>query len=323
MSPLKKFLDRLTGSEVEPRPLLRAFGKLPESREFLQLEAGRGAPKLFQNWVKAGHDQWVTVVPAERRGTLLPCRMWAVLPEAPDHAVVAHLWRSQDSAKRVFPFTFFVVLKTPRDLTPLPALDLARRYWAGLEPLFAEIAQGQRVLQSFRDCVLDENETAPAGADLITEAQNIPASDWFEALSAGSAQWKTDFLSRLRGAVANWRAHPAAATASIRVPLSRRHDYTVQAAAWIRWLETQHPGRELQLTALALPAPATAIAPAVALITRPLREGDFQLLTSDAPDYEYLEDLDRHPHALSDPAAADFEDGDLAGSLWDWANRSL
>ena len=79
MSPLKRIIDRLTGqSELDPKERqLRAFGKLPVSREFLQLEAGQGSGKVVQDWIKAGHESWITRAEAKQRGQIAPfCYSW-------------------------------------------------------------------------------------------------------------------------------------------------------------------------------------------------------------------------------------------------------
>jgi hypothetical protein len=98
MSPLKRIIDRITGQgELDPKERqLRAFGKLPVSREFLQLEAGQGSGKIVQDWIKAGHESWITRVEAKKRGHIAPFSYLVDIPGSKNLVALGCVWNSRD-----------------------------------------------------------------------------------------------------------------------------------------------------------------------------------------------------------------------------------
>ena len=100
MSPLKRIFNRLTGQDAvdSGSQILRAFGKLPSSREFLQLHAGQGPGKIGQDWVRNGHEEWVRRREGHRRGQIVPFSYFLDLPELGRQSLIACVWNSRDCA---------------------------------------------------------------------------------------------------------------------------------------------------------------------------------------------------------------------------------
>ena len=130
---LWKIINRITGQQEAGlnERLLRAFGKLPVSREFLHLEAGQGTAKLVQDWIKSGHDSWVRRFDVKKRGQIAPSCMFTTIPASRDRAVVGCIWNSRDNASppRTFPFSLFLVQSPAAHDDWLGQFLICDNYW--------------------------------------------------------------------------------------------------------------------------------------------------------------------------------------------------
>ncbi|RMF77497.1 MAG: hypothetical protein D6744_11295 [Planctomycetota bacterium] len=134
------------------------------------------------------------------------------------------------------------------------------------------------------------------------DEDSTPAGEWFGAFRRRAERWKTqpDQLADL----------------ALSCPLAPDVSPAAQAALWIRWLDelAKKAGRTIDVV---LPADAAAPSSFVTLFLRHVMPDDFQLATTDADRYEFVERLT----VASPPAEKPADDIPLAapsGSLLEW-----
>ncbi len=143
--------------------------------------------------------------------------------------------------------------------------------------------------------------TAVAGAsgmDGASTSGGVTAKDWFSSLARRSARW---------------RSQPAdAAQIAVGCPLSDGPSPDAQIALWLRWLEPF--ARQAHRTP-GMIAPAGRDGRAGYLVLRDIMPDDFQLLTSQAADYGFVDDLSRPGTAPPDAASVVPPQGSLLSWL--------
>jgi len=330
MSPLKRIIDRLIGQGAQDASerQLRAFGKLPVSREFLQLEAGQGAGKVVQDWIKAGHESWITRAEAKKRGHIAPFCYFVDIPGSKNLAALGCIWNSRDGASppRAFPFTFFL---TPPATAPnnwVGQYLICENYWRQLGGLYEPATRGDVRIQDLRAHELQPIDTLSDATEAIAhEAEQVQLGHWLESLLPNVRCDKPqEYLAFLESRLDGWRRQAHGSMLALRLPLSRAIAYRVQVAAWLRWLSTQIGESRVPLTGLFVPQEVAEAEPVLTFVTGPICEKDFQFLTTDARSHDHVEDATSYK-APSEGPSSDRQTNmqqvlSAGGSLWDWAN---
>jgi hypothetical protein len=318
MSRVGQFFGRLfTGQAGRNQAALRAYGKLPFYAEYRRLEVAPGTPTTFSQWMDEGRLAWARSAPGKAAGTIRASRLLIRLPQTRE-AVVASVWDSRDSLGRVFPFAFFVVC-------PLGALgNDPFQCWAAAFAIHATFERFHRELAvlgrggdfyrlyqkrtvSLRPDDLDERTER-----LRQEAAAIAADEWFKAVfgDLDPVPWFSSLLRRAE----RWKSEPASVPdLALSCPLAGGSAPEAQALLWLSWLSA--PVRKARKTPwLVMPAETDHHA-AVHILVRDLLPNDFQLLTTDAANYGYVENLAQVLPAgplTADLSVADSEPGDSA-----------
>lgn len=326
MSPLKRIFNRMTGQDAgDSGPqLLRAFGKLPSSREFLQLRAGQGPGKIGQDWIRDGHEEWVRRREGHRRGQIVPFSYFLDLPELGCQSLIACVWNSQDGAAppRSFPFVLYVVCTAPAAEEWLDRFLWCEHYRPQFEELFKSLSNGEtnlRDLEGYELRLPSQQEVDPDGC--AAAASQIELRIWLEAmLPALHCDSAENCLGMLTALADKWRAHASDSGIAVRLPLSRQWPYQPQVAAWLKWLAAQLTGSPHELTGLFVPLDVPQAEPAVTITTRPTCPADFHFLTSNTASYPSVDDATSCRDPSSTPAAQGSPERlSRTASLWDWA----
>lgn len=329
MSPLKRIFNRMTGQDAvdSGSQLLRAFGKLPSSREFLQLRAGQGPGKIGQDWLRNGHEEWVRRREGHRRGQIVPFSYFLDLPELSHQSLIACVWSSQDGAAppRSFPFMLYVVCTAPPAEDWLDRFLLCEHYRPQFEELFEALFEGKTSLRDLEDFELrSPSQLEVDSNDCATAASQILLRSWLQAmLPALHCDSAENCLAMLTALAERWRAHASETGIAVRLPLSRQWPYQPQVAAWLKWLASQLKGSPHELTGLFVPLDAPQAEPAVTITTRPTCPADFHFLTSNAASYPSVDDATRCKNPSSTPTAKESPQSPSdTASLWDWATAT-
>ena len=345
MGAVKRILERLfhvTGSAEGKDGLvaLRGFGKLPNYLEYQHLEDSAGLARAFQEWVVAGHNHWVQVVPSQERGSVLTTDLVGLVGDNRDEVVVARLWQSRDCANppRQFPFTFFVNVPLANwTEDPLDQFVRSSRLWSSLQVAFdrqhliyerggtfQRFYRQQKLGIKFEDGTDELKKTCAS-------ANSIPFHAWLESITSGcKANDGRALLSALENIVAEWNhASKSQPPEAVRFPLSPLFRMEVQAAAWMKWLSVNVKNSRRPTSLLVSHAP-DGKANSITLMTRPFAMEDFLLVTESASYCDQVEDICRLVPPAEDVTAENRPkpspvDILLRGeySLWDWAKMSL
>ncbi len=332
MSPLKRIIDRLTG-QSEPNPKerqIRAFGKLPVSREFLHLEAGQGPGKAVQDWIKAGHDSWITRAESKKRGQIAPFCYFVDIPDTKSLVALGCIWNSCDGASppRAFPFTFFLTQPATAQNNWIGQYMICENYWKQLADLYKPAAQGDVKIQDLREHELQPIETLSDATEAVAEeAAQVELGRWLESLLPNVRCDKPlDYLAFLESQLDGWRRQTQSSGLALRLPLSRKFAYRVQVAAWLRWLSTRISASSVPLAGLFVPQAVAEAEPVLTVVTGPICEKDFQFLTTDASSHDHVEDATCCVAPPESPSSdSHTQTGQIlssGGSMWDWANLS-
>ena len=330
MSPLKRIIDRLTGQDVpaSQERQLRAFGKLPVNREFLQLEAGQGSGKVVQDWIKAGHESWITLVEAKKRGHIAPFCYFVDIPDLKNLVALGCIWNSCDGASppRTFPFTFFLTQPATAQNNWIGQYLMCENYWRQLSGLYEPATRGDLRIQDLREHELQPIDTLSDAMDAVAEeAAKIELGRWLESLLPNVRCDKPlEYLTFLESRLDGWRRQAHGAGLAVRLPLSRAIAYRAQVAVWLRWLSTQIGEARTPLTGLFVPQEVADAEPVLTLVTGPICEKDFQFLTTDARSHDHVEDATCYKAPPQSPSIGRqthirqiLSD---CGSMWAWAN---
>lgn len=330
MMTIRKLINRLSAPDPDTarRLQLRAFGKLPSSSEFVELHAGEGPAKACQDWITSGHGHWVTCTEPEKRGRIVSSGLFGMLPEFKNHCFVARMWDSQDNTSRAFPFTLYVLEEKPNGRSWLQHLAVCQQLWRQLdqhfEPLYT-LQAGLQDMPSYAEA-LSANEIVAQAEKTAKPAQRIQLSAWLDAiLPATRCGDRIQFIRLLHSFLESWRREERQKNLGIRLPVTPSFPVIAQVAAWLQWLDVNLGPNLPAMTGLFVPQESSQAA-AMTVMTRPLLEADFCLLTTNAADY----------HQVDDPAeaAADVAEGtlpqeaakmadDAAATLWEWASCRL
>jgi hypothetical protein len=330
MSPLKKIIDRITGQDdfSSKAHQLRAFGKLPVNREFLQLEAGEGSGKIVQDWIKAGHDSWITRVEAKKRGQIAPFCYFLDIPDLKNSVALGCVWNSRDGASppRVFPFTFFLTQSAAASSSWVEQYLVCENYWSQLDGLYGPAASGELSIQNLREYELQSiGLPTDALAEVAAQADQIELGNWLESLLPSVRGVKPlEYLAFLESRVDGWRRQARGSALAVRLPLSRKTAYRAQVATWLRWLSTQFDDPRPPLTGLFVPQEVAEAEPVLTLATGQICEKDFQFLTTDAGSHDHVEDATSYHGSPVTPSGGHGTKTSQilsgGGSLWEWAN---
>lgn len=291
------------------RATLRAYGKLPMYAEYRRLEVSPGTATAYSQWMDAGRLAWVQAsARREEKGAMVPSRMLVQLPGAKE-VVVASLWDSRDNVGRVFPFSFFVVSALDalgRD--PFQRWTSATYIFDQFDRAYGELSVLRGGGDFYRHCrgrtvLLTPEDLAERQRALLDQASKIDAQAWFTALDLPSVT-PTDWFSALVRRAARWNRQPGdMAQLAIGCPLADGISFNAQAMLWLRWIEPL--AKRAKKTAwLVSPGCTNGSGCSAYLILRDLIPDDFQLLTSQARDYSFVENLAVLPSSVPDGAAS-------------------
>jgi len=306
MSRVGQFLGKLFAPQAgKNEAVLRAYGKLPFYAEYRRLEVAPGTPTTFSQWMDAGRLAWARSVPAKAAGSICASRLLIRLPQTRE-VVVASVWDSRDSLGRVFPFAFFVVCP-PEALGDDPfqcwvAASLIHGTFERFQRELAVLARGGNFYRHYqkRSVVLRPDDLAQRTKRLRYDAGTIAADEWFKvALSnVDAGEWFSGLLRRAQ----RWKSQPGSVSElALSVPLARGISSEAQALLWLSWVAEliRKAGKSAWLVA---PAERDLGRAALHIVVRDLLPNDFQLLTTDAGNYGYVENLAQVPQAESAPA---------------------
>lgn len=302
MSRVGQFFGKLFAGQSGPQAaLLRAYGKLPFYAEYRRLEVAPGVPTVFSQWLDEGRLAWVRSQEEGARGAMRTSRVALHWPEAREW-IVASIWESRDSLGRQFPFAFFIAcppeaLGDDRFQRCASCLAIHEEF-DRLHGRLSVLGSGGDFYRLYAKQTLSTrlDDLAQRTRDLATEARQITFASWFAQTGIPSVQPGAWFGSLLRRA-GRWVAQPGTANGlALSCPLARGTSYGVQALLWLEWLSSLRPFRKSE-PSLILPAASAPDPPRIQIIFRDLLHDDFQLMTSDAPSYGYIEDLAQPPAA--------------------------
>ena len=261
-----------------PRTRLRAYGKLPLSREFVRHQCEGRRPREFNDFLHEG-AQSLDELPL---GSDHSIRLYAPL-DGGRAMVCASLWASTDQGgKRRFPFAFFGTL--PAD--ERPALE------PGFLTAFAPLHDGYELLHerllaldSSIDFsrILEENESLPgpfriekARDRYLEAARTYPTGRWAAVLYGTEARRFLVALWRLRNLIDHLAGSGGGQEcAGIRVPLAASHKLETQADAWLGLLARCGATEPSILLGRFGPDDTASLA----VFLRPLQPGDLGLLS--------------------------------------------
>lgn len=323
MGLVGQFLGKLFAGPSRNDAPLRAYGKLPLYAEYRRLEVSPGTPTAFSRWLDEGRLAWVKAFPDHKHGTTRATRMVVRLPDSKE-LVVAALWDSRDSLGRVFPITFFVVC-------PPEALgdDYLQR-WASVlyvqesfDHCYGELARlGQGgdfyKLYEKRTVPLKPDDLASRVEKLVERSRQISAEDWLAAFDYRDAEasiWASSLIRRAE----RWLTQPATpASLAVSCPLAPGFPYDAQAVMWLGWLDglSKFNGR---VPWVIWPSGSSPAPSAMHVGLRDPMPDDFQLFTTDATTYGFVENLGRTP--TSPESMGSGNSAPPTGSLADWLAR--
>jgi len=312
-----RFIGKLFGGgeTAKDEALLRAYGKLPMYAEYRRLEVAPGAPTAFSQWMDAGRLAWARSPTRSATGSTHPTRLLLRLPETKE-LVVASVWDSRDSLGRVFPFSFFIVC-APADLgadaveqwATASALHNAFDGFHGELPALSQGGDFYRLFQK-RIIPLRPDDFAQQTADLRRQSADIDAQPWAEKADFDGVQDPGLWFAGVARRAQRLREQPdLIGDLALSCPLSTAAPLGAQVALWLRWFASL--GKADRLPSVVAPAGEIRAPALLYLAARDVLPDDFQLLTSDARSYSFVEKLSS--------GAADIEAGPPpTGPLISW-----
>jgi hypothetical protein len=291
-----RFFEKLfRGDEPAGDTVVRAYGKLPMYAEYRRLEVAPGTATLFSRWMDEGRLAWAKSPTRSPHGATRPTRLMVRLPETKE-AIIASVWDSRDSLGRVFPFAFFVV--TPIDAlgaNPLVQWTAAASLHRAFDRMHGELSTlgtGGDFYRHYakRSVPLRGEDLEERVNALYEDARQVGIEEWFGGLGLDKSVTPAAWFDGLMRRADRWRAQPPSlAEAALSCPLAAKLSYGAQLVVWLQWIGPllQKSGRTPWIV---MPAENSA-ASSVTLLIRDLLPDDFQLLTSDADAYGYVEKL--------------------------------
>jgi len=333
VSPLKKIIERFTGNGTTEHPplQLRAFGKLPISNEYINVDVGQGPAKDFLEWYHEGHANWIRLSGPDKRGEIVPtCLYWPV-PGSKNQAVVACTWNSQDGASppRSFPFTLLVLVQNPPKRSWADHFSVCNHLWTQMQSYFQPLYDEETPLQQIREVTLSVSfdELESTNESLSNQVESINLSSWLDSIAVSTAcPDAANLMGLFHWLISSRREHLTKHGLGVRLPLSPEFPIPPQVVAWLQWLHSHLGETSPPLTSLLVPIDATSPSPAVTILTRPVTSNDLQLATSKACDFPGVEDLVQAARNLPPASHVDIPSEqneilqDRNKTLWDWAN---
>lgn len=329
MSRVGSFLSNLfSGQPQAPANSapLRAYGKLPLYAEYRRLDVSPGTPTAYSQWLDSGRLAWMQAAggkhePGEKQPAMVSSRLMLQVPGSKEW-VVGCLWDSRDNVGRIFPFSFFVVCAADA-----LGADAVERWAAALsifEQLEAQygrlklISGGgdfykhyQRVFITLKPEDLSERVRL-----LLEQAAKLEAMDWYQAANLGAPS-PQEWFSTISKRTGRWITQPEAfGRSAVSCPIAAPFSADVQAVVWLRWLDalSRAAGKSPDVIA---PAAMDGQPRMLHAIVRDLMPDDFQLLTTQAAKYGFVENLSKIP-----PRSPESSDSLMihppSGSLLSW-----
>jgi len=297
--PIKDIASRFTrrGRSDSSYPL-SCHGKLPIYKDYITLEASKGAAEAYKTWMDTGFGAEHADSANVPREGFAPHRI-LFAPVKGKELAVASLWSSHDAeGLRKFPFSFFISLpkKAVRNLggeivaRVLPVWRELESYYASLE----KIADIGAFYDTFRNSTLDvpapdreAAESDPQSKWRATSMREVATALFGEQCEAG---WG-ELLSRLETAISyDLESGDAASAFALRIPLAAAFDTAPQVEMWLD-LVSANLGGDSGIPTICFPRAGREQNPAVSLLWREPRREDACLLGDAASDYERVEDL--------------------------------
>lgn len=301
-----RFLEKLFGGEEQAGAApVRAYGKLPMYAEYRRLDVAPGAATLFSRWMDEGRLAWAKSATRSPNGATRPTRVMVRIPDTKE-CVVASIWDSRDSLGRVFPFSFFIV--TPIDAlgqNPLVQWTAAASIYRTFDRMHGELTtlgSGGDFYKHYakRTVPLRGPDLEERVGALYEDARQVNIEEWFKAAAFDESITREAWFDGLLRRADRWRAQPPSlAEAALCCPLAPNYSFNAQTVIWLQWI-----GPLLQKCGRApwILMPAENHGPnSLTVLVRDLLPGDFQLCTSDADSYGYVERLASVPPNSSEP----------------------
>lgn len=290
-------IDKLFGGDgSRNEALLRAYGKLPFYAEYRRLEVSPGTPTVFSQWLDQGRLAWVRSPSRSEHGLTRPSRMLIGLADAKE-AVIASVWDSRDSLGRVFPFAFFVTCAPDAlgadAVERLVTVENVSREFDRLYMQLHTLAAGGDFYRRFLKLkiTLKPDDLADQARGLREQAARIAADAWLKGLSRGKETAAEEWFGGLLRRVERWKDQTASAhDLAISCPVIPGLSPAAQSVLWLEWLGGlfKRSGRlPWMLQSL---EPEQQNGDLTLLLRNPLPD-DYQLLTTDAHTYAFVEHL--------------------------------
>lgn len=320
-------IDKLFGGDGgRNEALLRAYGKLPFYAEYRRLEVSPGTPTVFSQWLDQGRLAWVRSPSRSEHGVTRPSRMLIGLPDAKE-AVIASVWDSRDSLGRVFPFAFFVTCAPDA----LGADAVERLVTVGnvsheFDRLYTQLhtlAAGGDFYRRFQKqkITLKPEDLAEQARGLREQAARIAADAWLKGLSRGKDRSAEEWFGGLLRRVERWKDEAASThDLAISCPVLSGLSPAAQSVLWLEWLGGlfKRSGRlPWMLQSL---EPEQQNGDLTLLLRNPLPD-DYQLLTTDAHAYAFVEHLTALTSAPATTAPAPATNIQPTDSVLSWLKQ--
>jgi hypothetical protein len=307
-----------------PDPRIRWFGKLPSYADYYSSGVGEDWVVEFNDWLLEGFEIYLRAAREARADRASAGRAFGA-QRLPVAALSLRLPKSGmtvfasiqdyggDMVGRPFPLCFYVAVPTAQWLGPTSdRLAGATRVVRELMELRSEVAQFLNAPGGFKS-VFDDREVDLAGIDgqtrddsWVQAACGIPMADWF---AAAEEELKAPDLRAWLGRVARWGGRITALESNkfeptLCFPLARKISLHLQAAGWIRWLESRMSLGRRALSLFLTGGPDDEVH-CLAVMAREPRAEDFLLLTPLARTLRSVDDLSKvHDPAESEAAGS-------------------
>jgi hypothetical protein len=300
MSPVGNILGKLFSggsSGGGNEAAVRAYGKLPMYAEYRRLEVSPGTPTEFSGWLDEGRLAWVQSTGSQgTSGSMRASRMMLQLPGAKE-AVVASIWDSRDSLGRVFPFCFFIVC-APDALggSVVERWVSAAGLFQYFDRLYSELTRlggGGDFYKMFRGrtTIIRPDDLDEKKREMTASAAQIASQDWYAALKLNRVpgeKWFPALARRAQG----WVSDPSSVAAkALAIPLAESFSTDQQALIWLHWIE-RVAAKSGRMPWVIAPSPSAHDSGArLSVLLRDVLPHDFQLLTTLAAEYQYVDQL--------------------------------
>ncbi|HUU83394.1 MAG TPA: hypothetical protein VM243_07810 [Phycisphaerae bacterium] len=297
-------------TKQSPDPKLRWFGKLPTYPDYYSSTADEAWAVEFNDWILRGYERFIGRLKAVRSETaadspktnrrLESSGCFIRIPESGMTVLASIQDYGGDMRGRPFPLCLYVGVPTaqwpgPGSARLLPALRVVRDLTALRHDVarffnapgrFESIFEGREIdLSGIDDQTVDDSWVAAASA--------VSLGDWFGQTRSGRDGAE---LGSWTGAIGQSGRNIAALDsddfeAALSFPLSTGLAWDVQAAGWIRWLESYMDLSRKYLSLMITGDADTGPGRLAVLARKAIGEEDFLLLTPVWHTSAYADDL--------------------------------